>query len=32
MLMKQLDVSRTPLNGGLVITVGFIVVQKLLKC
>lgn len=32
MLRKQLDVSRTHLNGGLVITVGFIVIQKLLKC
>lgn len=32
MLRKQLDVSRTRLNGGLVISVGFIVIQKLLKC
>lgn len=31
MLMK-LDVSRTRLNGGFEITVGFIVIQKLLKC
>lgn len=32
MLMKQQDVSRTHLNGGFEITVGFIVIQKLLKC
>lgn len=28
MLMKQLDASRTHLNGGFEITVGFIVIQN----